>query len=255
MENTSIAARMKGYESVYKQFLTRRTPVIVRLDGRAFHSYTKKMPKPFFEDFRALMWDSTKILAEEVDSCVFAYTQSDEVSLLLKDWTMFKTQAWFENNLSKIVSNTASIFTAVFNDLAPNYLGSIDRPKYGFFDSRAFTLPESEVVNYFIWRQQDAVRNSINSLGQAHFSQKKLNGLNTDQVQELLFTELGINWNDEPTWARRGVAVRLNVDESNIENVKAGGAIDGPRLILDKEIPIFTKDREYINRLMFQVQE
>lgn len=247
IDKTTLGDRMKAHENVPKLSLMGRTPVIVRLDGRAFHSYTKTMPRPFYEPLHRCMLEATEYLVNEVDTCVLGYTQSDEVSLLLKDFTTIRTQAWFDNAQQKIVSNTASMFTAIFNELAPKYIDpQYLKYRFGIFDSRAFSIPEADVCNYFLWRQQDATRNSINGVGQAHFSQKQLNGKNTDEVQHMLLTEKNVNWNDFPAWARRGSCVRLNVSELGVPN-------DGPRNIIDTDIPIFSKSRNYVNDLLFRV--
>lgn len=249
---------MKGYEKVSRTSLLRRTPVIIRLDGKAFHTYTSKMPRPFYLPLHECMVESTKYLCEEVDTCVLGYTQSDEISLLLKDWTKFKTQSWFDSQVQKIVSTTASLVTAIFNDLAPKHIEpQYRRNKFAFFDSRVFNLPVDEVCNYFVWRQQDATRNSINSAGQALFSQKELHGKNVSEVQSMLLTEKNVNWNDYFTWAKRGTCVRQDVNKNNLAALKNGEDVKYPngKLITDWDIPIFTKDRDYINDLMYQVQE
>jgi tRNA(His) 5'-end guanylyltransferase len=258
MEKSSMGDRMKGYEKVTRTSLLRRTPVIIRLDGRAFHTYTSKMPRPFYKPLHDLMVESTKYLCEEIDTCMIGYTQSDEISLLLKDWTKFKTQAWFDGEVQKIVSTSAALVTAIFNDLAPRYLDlEYRRQRFGLFDSRVFNLPKEEVCNYFIWRQQDATRNSINSVGQAYFSQKQLNGMNTDQVQNMLITQKDINWNDFGTWAKRGTCVRIDINAETLPKLQAGEDVEFPngRLVVDEDIPIFTKNRAYINDLMYAVQE
>lgn len=256
--------RMKGYEQVSRNSLLRRTPVIIRLDGKAFHTYTSKMPRPFHKPLHDCMVESTKYLCEEIDTAVIGYTQSDEISLLLKDWTKYKTQSWFDSEVQKIVSTSASILTAIFNDLAPKYIpAELRRGRFGIFDSRAYNLPMDEVCNYFIWRQQDATRNSINSVGQAHFKQTELNGKNTDQVQHMLITERDVNWNDFETWAKRGTCVRQNVNADTLPLLIANDPTPyafsksdaGQRWVVDKDIPIFTANRGYINDLLYKVQE
>lgn len=257
-----LGDRMKRYEGQAKTSLLVRSPVLLRLDGKAFHTYTALMPRPFYEPLHKCMVETTKYLCDEIQTAVIGYTQSDEISILLKDWTKFTTQAWFDNEVQKIVSTSASMASAIFNDLAATKLpAELRKKRFGVFDSRAFTLPFDEVCNYFIWRQQDATRNSINSVGQAHFTQKELQGKNTDQVQEMLITQKDVNWNDFPVWAKRGTAVRLNVTPETLPFLLADDRIgfneispEG-RLIIDSDIPIFSKDRGYINDLMFRTQE
>lgn len=237
---------MKGYEFTTRTSLLGRTPVIIRLDGKAFHTYTSKMPRPFYEPLHQLMVETTEYLCKEVGTCQLGYTQSDEISLLLKDWTKFNTQAWFDNQVQKMVSTSAAIATAIFNDLAPSYLeAQYRRQRFGLFDSRVFNLPMEEVCNYFIWRQQDATRNSINAVGQANFSHKDLQYKSTNDVQQMLLTQKDINWNDFPTWAKRGTCVRREEVELEV----------GAQWVIDYEIPIFSQERPYINSLLPPEQE
>jgi tRNA(His) guanylyltransferase len=247
MENSSISNRMKGYENTFKISVLNRTPVIIRLDGKAFHTYTKLMPRPFYEPLHDVMVKTTEYLCQEIQTCVFGYTQSDEISILLKDWTNHKTQPWFNNEVQKIVSVSASLASTIFNDIAPKTIPKeLLKTNFGFFDSRVFNVPFEEVTNYFIWRQQDATRNSINSLGQSYFSQKELNGKNTDSVQSMLLQIHNINWNNFDPWIKRGTAVKTlsSLTDNNL-----------CRFMIDKNIPIFTQNREYIDNLLSRTQE
>ena len=202
------------------------------------------------------MQDTTLNLCKNIEGCKLAYTQSDEISMLLTDYDELETQAWFDKNLQKIVSISASLATLYFNkafkDLSEEWCESYysawnnseDDNKYydtlrkaqftATFDSRAFCLPNEEVANYYIWRQKDATRNSINSLAQANFSHKSLQGLNVNQVQDKLVNEKGINWNDQLTEFKRGTCC-IKTEEG---------------WKIDKEIPIFTEDRNYIERFI-----
>lgn len=247
MEKSSLGDRMKAYEGVPKTFLMGRTPVIIRIDGKAFHTFTRGMPKPFFKPLHDAFLDAAASSFEHISTAVLAYTQSDEISFLLKDWSKFESQQYFGGGIQKISSVSASVFTAYFNavftgfvrscvDILPDdfdRMAQMAKMPTAFFDARVFNIPKEEVCNYFIWRQQDATRNSINSLAQVHFSQKQLDGKNTNQVQDLLMLEKGINWNNEATWAKRGSCVQR---------------IDGVKI--DMEIPIFTQDRNYINKFL-----
>lgn len=248
--------RMKEYENVNRFYLTRRAPLIIRIDGRAFHTFCRGLKKPYDETFAKSMQATTLNLCKNIEGCKLAYTQSDEISLLLTDYDELETQAWFDKNLQKIVSISASIATLYFNeafkDLADrwceNYYQawntSEEEDKYfetlcnrqftATFDSRAFCLPKEEVANYFVWRQKDATRNSINSLAQANFSHKSLQGLNVNQVQDKLVNEKGINWNDQPTEFKRGICC-IKTEEG---------------WTVDKEIPVFTEDRNYVERFI-----
>ena len=217
------------YENRTRLMLPRRTYTIIRCDGKAFHTYTRQCSKPFDYRLYAAMTAATSMLCSQAQGSVLGYTQSDEISILLTDFADIKTEAWFDGNVQKIVSVAASLVTDAFNTEA-RCRGLVGA---AYFDARVFTIPDpAEVENYFIWRQQDATRNSIQSLAQAHFSHRQLQGVNNVAVQELLFTERGINWNDCPTVEKRGACM--------VEELE-GWAVDS-------EIPIFTQDREYLKK-------
>lgn len=247
----SLGDRMKGnYENAYRLYLTRRTPAIIRIDGKAFHTFTRGLAKPYDLIFKNTMWLTAKYLCENIQNARLAYVQSDEISILIIDYNKFTTSAWFDNNIQKIVSVSASMATVAFNKYFERYARDyikddfektivdteIYQKKFGgaTFDSRVFNIPESEVCNYFIWRQQDATRNSIELLGRQHFSQKELHKVNCKQIQDKLFTEKGVNWNDCPTFFKRGVCVYKDKEEANWK--------------IDLEIPIFTQDRDFIEK-------
>lgn len=195
-----LGDRMKQqYENVTRLVLPRRTYTVLRLDGRAFHRVTRGLARPFDTDFAAEMDSLAGKLCAEVAGSVFAYTQSDEISLLLQDFESTGTQPWFGGNIQKIVSVAASFAGANFGRRF-----TLDGPA-AHFDARVFTIADAvEVANYFIWRQRDAVRNSILMAGQAAFGHSACNGLNTGRIQEKLWSEKQINWNDYPDGFKRG---------------------------------------------------
>lgn len=274
----SLGDRMKGYENISRIYLTRRTPIIIRIDGKAFHSFTRGFAKPFDEVLIKSMQNTAKYLCENIMGCKLAYTQSDEISLLLVDYEKLETQAWFDNNLQKMVSVAASMATMAFNKFFTNnvkneimeYKASLvpqsvelqekikkyhDTLKQALekgtmFDARAFILPKEEVNNYFIFRQQDATRNSIQMVAQSNFSQKELQGKNCNVIQDMLHEQKGINWNDYPTVYKRGSCI-IKVYDVIIQYDEVGnicGYTERTKWIVDKEIPIFTQDRNYINK-------
>lgn len=225
----SLGDRMKCYENVTRNYLTRRAPVIIRVDGKAFHSFTRGFKRPFDGIFVKSMQETMKYLCENIQGCVLGYTQSDEITLVIIDYEKIESCAWFDNNIQKMASISASMATLAFNKyFSANvykyiedykkehqlifieednkyYNTLIDAIKKGaMFDSRVFTLPKEEVVNCVIWRQQDATRNSINSVGQANFSHKQLQNKSCNDVQDMLMSEKGINWNDYTTTLKRG---------------------------------------------------
>jgi len=209
-DNDSLGDRMKTYEATSRYLLPRRTYTIIRVDGRAFHSYLRGAEKPFDFVFIEDMGAVAVTLCEEISGAVFAYHQSDEISVLVQDFEAPGTQAWFGGVLSKVVSVSASLAATRLYSRRPGVVLPL-------FDSRAFTIADrAEVASYFIWRQRDAVRNSISMAAQAHFSAKQLHGVNTGQMQELLWSQKGINWNDYPAAAKRG---QVAVKQSGVREV------------------------------------
>lgn len=270
-KNDALGNRMKTYENVTRNYLTRRMPVIIRIDGKAFHTFTRGFKKPFDDVLVKSMQDTMKYLCENIQGCVLGYTQSDEITLVLVDYQDRDTSAWFDNNIQKMVSVSASMATISFYhnfrqnmiDWTDNNAGKIvdgdkdrlnyakvllDRTNgYAMFDARVFNIPKEEVVNCLLWRQQDCVRNSIQSVGQANFSHKQLEGKNCNDIQDMLMTEKGINWNDYPTHLKRGSCCikkpfKINED-TNKETIRN-------KWIIDTEIPIFTQDKDYVNKLV-----
>lgn len=256
----SLGDRMKGYENISRIYLTRRTPIIIRIDGKAFHTFTRGFARPFDDVLIKSMQNTAKYLCENIMGCKLAYTQSDEISLLLVDYEKIETHAWFDNNLQKMVSVAASMATMAFNrffreemDKDPTipsvrynwYTSAIN--KGAMFDARAFLLPKEEVNNYFIFRQQDATRNSIQMVAQSNFSHKELQGKSCNVLQDMLHEQKGINWNDYPTVYKRGSCI-IKVYDVIIPYDGVGNICERTKWIVDKEIPIFTQDRNYINK-------
>ena len=198
-KHCTIMKRMKeNYESRSKIFLTRRTPVIIRLDGKAFHTYTKGLDKPFDEGLIEDMQLTAKYLCENIQGAKCAYVQSDEISILLTDYDDLQTQAWFDYNVQKMCSISSSLASVFFlkqriiraislseNDLyIKDYIEDL---KLANFDSRCFNIPKEEVCNYFLARQKDAVKNSVSMLAQSLYPHKELHKCNSDKMQEMCF--------------------------------------------------------------------
>lgn len=274
-KNDSLGDRMKNYENVTRTYLTRRIPVIIRLDGKAFHSFTRGFKKPFDDILVRTMQETMKYLCENVQGCVLGYTQSDEITLVLVDYQSRESGSWFENNIQKMASISASMATFAFNkyfnkercafidslahfndfDIEDKYLDALWRAQErgAMFDSRVFTLPKEEVVNCLIWRQQDATRNSIQSVGQANFSQKQLDGKKCNDIQDMLMLEKGINWNDYPTTLKRGsCCIKKPCVVQEVIDLQSGEITEVTRnkWVIDDEIPIFTQDKDYVNKLV-----
>lgn len=261
----NLGDRMKAYEYVPRIYLTRRIPVILRLDGKAFHTFTRGMKKPFDPVLMRTMQQTMKYLCENIQGCVLGYTQSDEITLVLTDYATVKTDAWFSYNVQKMTSISASMATLAFNlaffknvtdaDRAAgeDYIKYKDKIGKALFDARVFSVPKEEVTNCLIWRQQDATRNSIEAVGQAYFSAKQLHKKTCNMIQDMLFTEKGVNWNDFSSDCKRGtccVKQSVEMDMDDPQNPGNKITVRRNKWIVDHNTPIFTQDRNYIDRLL-----
>lgn len=278
MGNTkdALGDRMKGYENITRNYLTRRIPAIIRLDGKAFHTFTKGMVKPFDPVMTQAMQQTMKFLCENIQGCILSYTQSDEITLVLTDYDTIKTDAWFNYNIQKVVSIAASMATLAFNrefviahgdwfsksfddgtSNQPGFLQLDDlytsKRHRAMFDARVFSIPKEEVCNCLIWRQQDATRNSIEAVGQAFFSQRQLHKKNQSDIQEMLWSQHGVNWNDFPTELKRGSCCIKQCIQTPMDDPRNPGQqiiVNRRKWVVDHEIPIFTQDRDYIEKLL-----
>lgn len=241
-----LSTRIKEfYENRTKQFLMRRTITMIRLDGRGFSKLTKSLNKPFDDQFSDDMDATAVYLCENIQGAKFAYTQSDEITIVLSDFDNLETSAWFDYNVQKMVSIASSLATAKFNQLR---LFRDGNSQLACFDARVFQVPTvGEMVNSVIWRQQDCTRNSISMASSANFSHKELEGVKGSDKQDMLFTQKNINWNDYKTKYKRGLVVKrqtIIIDDMN------GEPIERIKWLPDYNIPIFTQDKEYLEKLM-----
>ena len=254
----AIGTRMKEfYEDKTRYFLPRRTYTIIRVDGKAFHSYTKGLVRPFDDSLMNDMDSVALYMCENIQGAKFAFVQSDEISILLTDFDDVSTSAWFDGNIQKMCSVSASLATSKFNYLRVE--------KIAHFDSRVFTIPsKTEVENYFIWRQQDTVRNSIQSVAQSLYSDKELHLKDGNEMQEMIFQK-GINWNDyAPRYKRGRMITKIDGKKflcvvSDIERVNqikksnpdwyAEGTDFGIRIKTWQiiEVPTFTQERNFLS--------
>ena len=269
--NDELGKRMKeNYEQVPKYRLMRRTPVIIRIDGKAFHSFTKGFQRPFDEVLGSAMTKTMEYLCKNIQGCIFGYKQSDEISLVLQDYKRFNSEAWFDYEVQKMCSIAASMATMAFNkffaeevqrysrenivgciktDGVTDYLYTTEESgrlckvyrkaveKGAMFDARVFNIPKEEVVNCIYWRQVDAARNSVQMVGQANFSHRELQGKSCNVIQEMLHEQRGINWNDYPIQLKRGVCW-----------TRDGG--------MNYNMPMLKgEDRAYLEKLVHYVEE
>jgi len=279
VDTSDLANRMKDYEKRNRYYLQKRLPVIIRLDSRAGHTFTKGFKRPFDEIFMKSMQETAKYLCENIQGCQCAYIQSDEITLLLVDYGKLNTESWFDYRTDKIISISAAMATFAFNkyftsnagmyiddfykawnhsDIEEKYVKVLEKAiEMGLvFDSRVFNLPKEEVTNNFYWRQLDCSRNSIQMVGQANFSHKKLQYKSCNDIQDMLMTQKGINWNDLPTYQKRGSCVVRNKIVLESDGTKEKCMLRDPKQgennwIIDKDIPIFKGDgREYIEQFV-----
>ena len=281
-----LGVRMKiFYEQIPKTKLMRRCPVAIRVDGKAFHTFTRNFQKPFDEVLIKSMQETMKYLCENIQGCVLGYTQSDEITLILVDYKKLTSSSFFDYEVQKLCSIAASMATMAFNKafrknvndwwftpfsgitkefqervtLYKTYKNAIE--KGAMFDCRCFNIPKEEVTNLVYWRQLDASRNSIQMVGQANFSHKELQNKSCNDIQDMLMTQKGINWNDLPTYQKRGSCCVRNNIVIESDGVKATVQLRDAfksenEWIIDTDIPIFKGEgREYIDRLVFIGEE
>lgn len=200
--------RMKDYEQkeAGRKFLP-MLPICVRLDGKGFSKFTKKMNRPYEEVFSHIMVEVTKYLVEHSGAKI-GYTQSDEISLVLYA-DDYKQNIYFDGKIQKITSTLASVATAVFNKLANELLPIEKRTnEYAFFDCRAWEVPNlQEAANTLLWREFDATKNSVSMAARSYYSHKQVLHKNTNEMKDMLMAK-GVNWNDYPAFFKRGTYVQ-----------------------------------------------
>lgn len=245
----SLSNRMKSYEAVTDTSLMKKCPVVLRFDGVAFHTLTKGFKKPFDDLLIATMQETMLDLCKNIQGAVFGYTQSDEISIVLIDYQTYETDAWMKYRLEKICSIGASMASRFFNK---NFIKNIELLKSenkfenvvdisvyerkiftADFDCRAFNIPKEDVCNCILWRQRDAEKNSVQMLAQSLYSYKELDKISVNMLQNKMFTEKGINWNELEIPKKRGTACKK--DENN-------------KWFIDYNMPILKEDREYIEK-------
>ena len=290
MDTSDLAKRMKDYEKRNRYYLQRRLPVVIRLDMRAGHTFTKGFQRPFDEVFMKTIQQTAKYLCENIQNVKMSYQQSDEISLVLVDYEKLNTDSWFDYRIDKLCSIAASMATLAFNKLFRKSVHEFVEVTYGshddlikmnddymdiiadaadkgaMFDARVFNIPREEVCNCIYWRQLDASRNSIQMVGQANFSHKELQNKSCNDIQDMLMTQKGINWNDFPAyqkwgscvikeeyWVDKNTGAEYSEVYSEVLN-RVGGSendIKRSRWIIDKNIPIFKGEgRKYIEQLI-----
>lgn len=242
-----LSDRMKKYEDSYRYYLPNKLPLILRVDGKNFSKLTSELSKPWDKNFINVMDKVALKLCSKIQNAKLAYIQSDEISVLINSYESINSDAWFDNCLSKIISissATASSCFTINSSLIFNELKEVE------FDSRVLVLPREEVNNYFLWRQIDATRNSIQMLARSLFSHKDLNKKSTNEMQDMIFKKSNINWNNLETSIKRGRCAIKEHKNIEVVNKKTGDIVSAIRSewVIDNEIPIFSQDKEYIEK-------
>lgn len=269
VEDKPLGNRMKEYENLTRFYLPKEYPMIIRLDGNAFHTFTKGFEKPFDRILRTSMELTAQYLLENIPGSQLAYHQSDEISILVTNYQLSNREPWFDNNINKIVSITASMATLAFNRILSEKIEKTIHPDSYYdarkrslengalFDSRVFVLPKDEVINYFIWRQQDAIKNSISMVAQSLFSHKSLQSLNGPQMIERMLLEKDIVYENKYTVVeRRGSVIHRLKPTEHVKTIiikdKTEKTIKYTRSSwgVDENIPVFKDDREYIEKFI-----
>lgn len=202
----ALGDRMKGYESAEAgRRLMPLVPVMARIDGRCFSSFTRGMRRPYDPTMSEAMIEATVALVKETNACM-GYTQSDEITLAWHS-TDPKSQIWFDGRVLKMASQLAALATLHFYRYVvvamPDYAHRLPT-----FDARVWSVPNRvEGANVFLWREWDATKNSLTMLASEHFSHKELHGKNGRDKHDMLHAK-GINWNDYPEFFKRGTYVQ-----------------------------------------------
>lgn len=245
----SLGDRMKQYEKDFRTKLPDRFPVVIRLDGKAFHTFTKGCEKPFDEKLINAMNQCALVLCKEIQGAQVAYVQSDEISIFIHSYKRFDSQAWFGNQVQKMVSVGAGKASTRMSFESSNLFGKY---KEALFDARVFIVPETDLVNYFLWRQQDWTRNSVQMLARSYYSHKQCDNKKNPQLQDMIHAK-GDNWNDLPTHLKRGrCIVKEEYKADTPMHFGDGVPQKGTRTrwAVDNEIPIFSQDRDYIGKFL-----
>ena len=281
-----LGTRMKEYEKRNQYYLQKRTPVAIRVDGRSFHTFTKGFKRPFDDILMKSMQETAKYMCENIQGAKFAYVQSDEITIILVDYDTLETDCWFNYRTDKLCSISASMATMAFNRVFVKNVdewGRLTFPNWdeggtneevdvdllklndayqraigkgAMFDARCFNIPKEEVTNLIYWRQLDATRNSIQMVGQANFSHKELQNKSCNDIQDMLHEQKGINWNNFPTYQKRGTCVIKEEyypePVKGYENCEVNALDVRTRWIIDTEMPILKgEDRAYIDDLIY----
>ena len=293
-ELSPLGQRMKEYEKAYDFIFPNNVPIIVRIDGKNFSTYTKNFNKPFDDIVTFAMVHTMKYLCANISNCRFGYTQSDEITLVLFEKTLFDKEndykdifiktpyesfeksVPFNNRAMKSNSLFASMATMVFNryfkiaahmvfcseingsEILPeeremwdnnkdelrkwtcrdNYQTYVNKFDSAMFDSRMFVVPTFDIINNIIFRQEDAIKNSISAYARCYI--KDTDGKNGLQLQEEL-KELGLPWDELPLFEQHGTCCY----KENVVMFRNGKPFSREKWVIDKEMPIIKDNKEW----------
>lgn len=260
-----LGNRMKRYEASSKMLLPRRTWTMIRVDGKAFHTYTRGLDIPFDAGLVEDMNATAIALCREIQGAICAYVQSDEISVLVSDQQSITTDAWFNGNVQKIASVSASVATEAFNcarlkTRIRQSRGGIDsldlvETTWAHFDSRCFVVPDPvEVRNYFVWRQQDCMRNSVSSIARSLFSHKQLLGVNVVGMKKMI-AEAGQDISDYPNGCLYGRMIVKSFKEEPV-TFKRKDTGEEQTVVVTRtfwkvvDAPVFTDNSQYLKDLI-----
>lgn len=265
--------RLPEPENNFCSIMKHRKPIMLRVEGKSFRVFTQGLEKPFDYVLMETMLDTMKYLCEHIPGCVFGYTQSDEIVLILSNDTAFVTDTWLKYSIQEISNATSSMATLAFNmffrdnaEAALQYAdteSSIERcMDFNFrqyekkfdtarFDACGLFIPQEEICNCLISCQRDAIYNSIISVGQANFSQEQLHGKHYIMIKDMLWSEKRIKWDDFPSIYKKGSCCYCNTGQiTGFDPQNDGRSVDVTRNIwvIDREIPFFSKERNFVEQ-------
>lgn len=227
-----LGDKMKSFESVESdRRAVKGMPLMARLDGRSFSSFTANFARPYDTRLTNLMIDTTKFLVEKTQA-VLGYTQSDEISLMWNVEEDSCSQYLFDGRFQKMTSILAAYATGYF----VSHLASAIPEKAGeipLFDCRVWQVPTlMDAYSTFWWREKDAIKNSITMAASTKFSHKALHGVN-GQTKKAMLREVGIEFDDYPESFRHGtyiapVTVQRMLTAEELDRIPAQYRPDGP---------------------------
>lgn len=245
----NLSDRMKDYESAYDTNIIGRVPVIIRCDGKGFSRWTKLIDakKPFDENVAAAMSYAMVETARKIEGCVLGYTQSDEITFVLRNDQSLESTPWFGNRLQKIVSTASSMVTVHF----ASHMSGL---AVAYFDARVFAVPDvQEAINCLIWRQNDAIKNSISTscywevgkkIGMKH-ARAEMEGVGQKERISLLKEKCNIEWETYPTKFKHGIACHKRTFNTVID----GNSCIRSEWVEDNNIPVFSNNKDYLNKI------